>query len=670
MWKPAFLLWLTWLPLWATSYTTTSACGGPGCRWSGSDSWSPPGVPGSGDTVSIGDGHTVTVDSDAAVGTSGANGTQAVNLNVSGKLVIATGITLKVRGDVIYTAGLYNYVDAIAMQPGAVFEFDSSQATDPMNTKYVVGPSATYGFRALNASACTAQSRCTIRSHTGGGNGYFSLRGFTYGGPITARYTDFIRIGDASNPAITYQSHGYAGPYDIQHCTFTNCGQATTSNISLAAGTIFRHNYNVHSGTLAATVMTVRADLSTASSNDLRQIIGNVFDKVWGSSTFRINSFNLTDNYFGATYQVSTSGTSWSTFARNLLMGTGGPLSYAAGNVTDSYIAYNADQANPHNLMVNNNASVTISGNIFDQIGAGSGDYGDMVLHPPANPSSPTSIVITNNIVLPDARGIGAGVLLTASGDQPNAIYTVRHNTGALETGFGLVDFESGTMAAGILPYMQSNIAWAAEGQLAYQIADFTSPETTDVGTPSGIGYNSGYRLQAVPYNATWSTPPGGHDVNGDPKFVDTSRNLVTFDTAYLKNPAGVAWSSGGSYSVGDIVSDPHAAYYGGALINYRCIQAHAGITANSEPGSGSNWRTYWEFATLYRIRQAIAGQQLFTDRAIGADYDTVIMTLIKWVQAGFTPQNVALHGTGHDGGDIGAVAIEPPGAVIAPVVF
>jgi hypothetical protein len=44
---------------------------------------------------------------------------------------------------------------------------------------------------------------------------------------------------------------------------------------------------------------------------------------------------------------------------------------------------------------------------------------------------------------------------------------------------------------------------------------------------------------------------------------------------------------------------------------------------------------------------------------AIAADPTLTKLGLLPWVRAGFAPTNVALNGTAHDGGDIGAVAYQ-----------
>lgn len=170
-------------------------------------------------------------------------------------------------------------------------------------------------------------------------------------------------------------------------------------------------------------------------------------------------------------------------------------------------------------------------------------------------------------------------------------------------------------------------------------------------------------------YDGFWQTNPstlGSSDINlgtgtnemtQGPKFRDTSRNLATFDRAYLGNTSVTAWSSGASFVVGDIRSNSNASYYNGTVVNFRAIAAHAGNTANSEPGVGSAWRTYWEIASVQRLRDAVIAGTKITDATLGLTNASYPEVLIAWVRAGFAPSNTALKGTASDGGDIGAVA-------------
>ncbi|MGO9112725.1 MAG: hypothetical protein ACLP9L_26120 [Thermoguttaceae bacterium] len=137
---------------------------------------------------------------------------------------------------------------------------------------------------------------------------------------------------------------------------------------------------------------------------------------------------------------------------------------------------------------------------------------------------------------------------------------------------------------------------------------------------------------------------PASNEMQSGPQFLDSSRNMATADINCFGNAAGTAWATGQGYTVGTIVSCASSSFYGGALINYRCITGHtsnAGNATNGQPGASTttSWRTNWEFASVYRIRQNT----------------TLIPQLYNWVAAGFQIMNAVLANAGSDGVTIGS---------------
>lgn len=149
------------------------------------------------------------------------------------------------------------------------------------------------------------------------------------------------------------------------------------------------------------------------------------------------------------------------------------------------------------------------------------------------------------------------------------------------------------------------------------------------------------------------TTGLGAHDVVASANFVDTTRNLATFDTAYLGNSAADGtWTDGASYTVGKIVSTASSGFYNNATINFRCIANHTATSGNStlgQPGVASSWNTSWELASVYRLRVSAPTYSAGVRQATARD-------LYEWVKAGWAPTNASLKATAHDGGDIGAV--------------
>ena len=194
------------------------------------------------------------------------------------------------------------------------------------------------------------------------------------------------------------------------------------------------------------------------------------------------------------------------------------------------------------------------------------------------------------------------------------------------------------------------------------------------------------------------------HDVDVDPRFIDWRRSLPLFDTKYLGHTTVPMWSAGATYQVGDEVqycrvsasswgvckTDAQLAsgdysgldrdgIYWGLPVNLRYINRTGCNGENRKPLTGANdhantgynnWRQCWEWASLYHIRQSIANFELIDDESIGAYADPMTLVLIKWIRAGYTPTNSALHNAAHDGTDIGAVpvAFAPPQTADGPV--
>jgi len=149
------------------------------------------------------------------------------------------------------------------------------------------------------------------------------------------------------------------------------------------------------------------------------------------------------------------------------------------------------------------------------------------------------------------------------------------------------------------------------------------------------------------------TTGLGVHDIVANPNFVDTTRNLATFDTAYLSNTAADGtWTNGASYTVGQIVSTASSNFYNNATINFRCIANHTATSGNStlgQPGVASSWITSWEFASVYRLRASAPTYSAGVRQATARD-------LYEWVKAGWAPTNATLRNAGHDSVTIGAV--------------
>jgi hypothetical protein len=302
---------------------------------------------------------------------------------------------------------------------------------------------------------------------------------------------------------------------------------------------------------------------------------------------------------------------------------------------------------------------------------------------------------MVNNIVLPNEAGHGtwwSGFFTNCCGNS-GVTYVWNHNTVMADAIYGssgaTVDGHPGvgyTSNNGQIVSFANNIMWnPTASNMSYKLFNAGgSYPNINACPPAACNYNDGWNMLtdgggftggANGYADVFSGgTPGINDLAINPQFVDSTRNVATFDTAYLGNTAA-AWDGGSTYSVGAMVASSDASIYsntaigfpsGGAVINYRYTNGTWNGTAcggaNPKPGIMTGAyalsRACWELATLYRLRQGVAAQTLCDDQIIGAHEVDIITVLIQWIRAGFSPTNEALVLAGSDGQDIGAVPV------------
>lgn len=661
--------------LFGTAYTATQSG-----FWDVAATWGGAGVPGNTDTCTV-TGFTVTVRDARTVGTSGSTGTVACDLGASGILAIASTGSLVARGDITASgAGGPPGPTQFTVAGGGIFEWDASLATTPLSQHYKFNATTNFNYLSIAFNGSSG-SHAIIRSNASGGSGYFNS---SVGDrmAVTATYTDFLRLADASNNAFNLvQIQDPSATWSVSNSTFTSCGSITNASCSggcaLAVNQVFIHDYNIHTGTTGAGIF---AGWGTATNigTGTREMKGNVFDVPLNNGTFYPVDFTITGNYFGQGFFFTVG--DWATFSNNFYRTalTAQPvLMNARGGINNSYIYNDADVDNPHfiNLDSTPTSTQTFDGLIFG-MGKLTANEGSIMLGNSTSATATGPYVMQNSIVLPTTAGYGIGWSLIMTADQNN-IQTFRlfHNTawmgfvaGQRNYGMSSLGHNNFVVAAGTLAAMKSNLmvnpglanytpnAWSKVRDLALGTAT-----NTDVCNAAGCDYNATWNMpvcstafagQGNGYCGTFTVTPGAHDLaDQTPRFYDYQRNMELYDSKALGNhPA--AWSNVGTYALGAFVSSADATVpsttYWGLTVNYRCI-AVAGCTGAPQPGkvSHATWDPYWEWATLYRMRQDIAAN---------GTASTFINTMMQWIRAGYTPMNTALWRAGHDGQDIGAV--------------
>ncbi len=673
---------------WAASYTATSSG-----NWAVTSTWGNSGPPGDGDTITINDGVTVTVSDARIIGTSGANGTIAVNTSNSGALVIALGGQLQVRGDVQYSVGGgANTTAYLIVQAGGIFEWNSSLAVSPATTQYTAHPDGAYGFR-LFITTGTATSHAIVRSNAGGGNGYWRLQGANIGGGYLLQYTDFLRIGDAVNPAFSIKSfsdHSNSTPWDATHNTFTSCGIAPNGG-DVGGEAVWRHSHNVHTGSLGSQILSRPGSSDTSHlciykgfpagclSGGIREMNANVFD-IRTDTNFDATDFTIHSNYFADRLGICISCApfhTWWYFQNNFyrVPVSDSEFMYLMGDSRDNFWLLDEPISNnPHGTVPGAASGQTMSGEIVDHAGQITQSISAFFILGSTSPSN--AYALKDSILLPNASGT-ASFWLASMLQGAGSTYTlsVDHNTAIMTTGSTGVYTAHGTTPApnnpGQLSSYRDNILWnPVAGDQPYKLQAYLH-WNMDVCAPAMCDYNDGFNTTSGGggftnggngYADNFSSTPGQNDLSVDPMFTDSTRNMATFDSAYLGN-AQPAWDSGTSYNPGDMVSSTDAALWNGAVVNYRYTNgSYAGTScgsANPKPGLfTATARACWEWATLFRVREAVASQTLFDDQTIGAHGVDLINVLILWIRAGFSPRNPLLALAGHDGSDLGAVPV------------
>ncbi|MBX9623793.1 MAG: hypothetical protein K2X82_08255 [Gemmataceae bacterium] len=247
----------------------------------------------------------------------------AIDASTTGDTVVASGVTLKVRGDVIRDSHL-------TLSGTAVWEWDASAAVSPSNTRYAdyTGRAftTTYKFRTTGTSSGT---RATVRSNSGGGNGYFrtnvgpgSVGEYIGTANLDLSYVDFVRVGDATNDAIRVAP--YSGAESNVHlltgCTFdANCGSVFVANAPAAGGgyTVVDCEFNQTNcrqiaGAAVPTPLHPNGNSTTPSGSRLVQRC--VFVK---KPTGRGFGTSWKDNFFEDGWSAPGDSTQWAEFSGN-----------------------------------------------------------------------------------------------------------------------------------------------------------------------------------------------------------------------------------------------------------------------------------------------------------------------------------------------------------------
>ena len=489
---------------------TTTAAG----AWSATGTWTGGTIPGNGDTVTL--NHAVSVTDSRTVGVSPVAGAGTKAIRCNAVLTIASGGVLKVRGDI----GLNDV--GLTVAAGGILEFDASAAGTPSTARYVCkGINATDPNSTITVTGSSG-SHAIIRSNAGGANGRFTHNGNDNSGYFNATFCDFLRIGDASNPAMTFIIGGGAA-LSLVDCTFDACG---------SIGDKFGVTCDAQALVTLTRVRTVNSvgdslglPFDDRSGSGVRSVTFCDFDSY--SNFYKAGGYVITDTVFRQGYDAT--GAAWTTFQRNVLafpQAAAGDWA-VLGTARDLYCVRVGAPTNPHYLTMGD-LSDRVTGCVFDcPDGDGNQGNGDCITF--NAPSSAQTITIDHNIAL-HINNQNVGTMLSCLGGA-NLTVIAEHNT--YHGGQGIYLGETYTGHSGMVSSLKSNLMYVKTGTGLVIRTDVGVLQNVVLSAnvlkngqwnPLGTGYDT---------NMTFSSgTPGAGDVVGNPLFMDVDRNIKTWDAA------------------------------------------------------------------------------------------------------------------------------------------
>lgn len=543
---------------------------------SGQTTWNEVGVPGSGDTVTVTAGHTVTVSDTQATGAL----TLAVSGASGGVLAISGTGQLTCYGSITGNNSSTSPVDRITIAAGGRLHFDTTGGAITVTLGSTTGP-----FR-LKASG-TSGSHCQIKRTNGTNTVYFNASdSLRKGGLWNLTYTDLQYIGGASQRATVFNSANAADStvdFVMDHCTIDNCGVFEcrfhfNSPLTVIAVTncTWTNSLGTDSGSsYPASLYLGAATATNPPSQGQRTVTGNTFDKALCISAYACTNWDISYNVLKESAYFYSVASKQGVFRRNLVAGdnASGRGLAANGDVTDCYFWLSSKTAtNWHSLLAQkpSGTTSTYSGLVFEAATGADGqsvsniDHDSLIL----SQSGAGSVVLTNCLVLPGPASYGSGGLMSTAPATPSTV-TIEHTTqfrpGDTKIGTGRQgDYIGENVAseyAGCLASYRGNLIWndpANSSGSCYKLRSIASNwasasptgDPVDYGAVANIDYNAGYNLttglvylnnqtstgtnsQYHRLKFSGSTAPGVHDLDGqDPRFVDSTRSLAAWAVA------------------------------------------------------------------------------------------------------------------------------------------
>jgi len=609
-----------------------------GGNWSATTTWAGGVVPVPGvNTVTIAAGDTVNVDSASEtsgqliVGNDpGTGNTAAITIGSSSQttatnLVVNAGCTLRLRGDLTLTGqnvssgGIFS---TLTMSSGSSLILDPpSGSTYVVNLEYL---SKIVCNGATNTGAwpdTAGGNHVTVKTDlTRGGNNAYTVCAYTtpnwwqnlitFGGWMTATFTDFSNLGNTSAYGLITCMQVYFYGHATDAVNVTNCTFNACSYVILAESGTWTGNFiftdNLFSNTIQTSVFGQVGgswfNIFTAPTSETKEILRCGFDRqVTLDGT---QNLTIAGNVFAGDIgqDNTTAWTSAAQFNNNFIArAPNTPVEgINFGPFHDCYCLFTS--ANPGSTWVNTvSTGVTISGIIFDAL---SGD-GSLAVN-----SFGGAISVLNSLIL-QTPGAATSTGIYATNGELTIEHCLQVGYGGYSSFPGFISLGSQAPAsAGQVVSCRSNIIWSS-----------TATSQVMAITESG---SSTYTLDAVTvagYNAFHNPTSGTNKYN----------------------------AGGGSASV--------VGYSGLEVTNATAFAAEGGGAGNTQIKSGFDFTADPVFAdsTLRNFvswANVVGGQSATYAAAIAylLAKPSLLPSMLTWVRYGYSPTNAAFLNTTYAG--------------------
>jgi hypothetical protein len=481
-------------------------------NWSSGSTWVGGSPPGDGDIAVRAVDHVITIDQSITIGDNGAAYSAAIRgptstANDSGGFIISDGVIVTIKGSFI-SGGNGSFITLATTSGGSKIVFHSGLTN---NHKLSVG-------------------------NGDGIQGTFTVNGIV---------SNFCEVDNQSAQSVYFQAGNpgdwwyYCESWYGNYCRFKNITGAVIGNECQINHWIFDANSlgdnlwplpnipgdkdfimtNCSFLNPSTTVYLFFDDVTTGSRN-VKNIIC-VSELYW--------SGNVTWDGFVIINGTNGDGVNKGTLKNSILIPTGGSgLNGAVFNLVKDNFYYYPTGDNPHFMFVTPDISTEFDGNIFEYGSDWVSDVGDCLLATGGGSTGYTT-TIHHNIELPNANNRQSGTLASLWADSYNdvVIYNNTFYTGANVEDLGNISLVSA---------FYNNLSYGPNGQRLTSFSGGGSVEDVY----DDADYNSAQNL-TTPYEdaSKFLVTPGSNDLNDNPVFNDSSRDLAKWSVDTLGSLSG-----------------------------------------------------------------------------------------------------------------------------------